>query len=255
MKITVIIPTYLDANKPYLDLAIESVRRQREKLDVDLIVVSSTKEKQVLPSWVNHIHKEERTSFSKANNIGIKAADPNTKHFFFLNDDAIIPDNTLHYITTAAAENDVILNPMSNCDNYRAFVTSFALPGNHGQWAIIPQQLRIDYITNNGLVDAIFEFNKYIIPTNVLIPQHRVCFYGTLIPKKVIDKVGLFNEELIAGFEDEDYCVRARQHGINNFISLNCVLFHFSGTTADVVLTAEERRKDIETYNRINSQR
>lgn len=88
---------------------------------------------------------------------------------------------------------------------------------------------------NTGLptwFDHLYRFRNYnFAPANI----EREVFYITgacmYIKEEVIKKVGLFDGNFVMGFEDVDYCLRARLKGFKILYTPNSVLTHFESVT------------------------
>lgn len=72
--------------------------------------------------------------------------------------------------------------------------------------------------------------NQFPQPGGKLRMEHRmVCFVCVCIPRFVIDKVGLLDETFgRGGFEDDDFCLRARRAGFPIGVFDGCVIDHGS---------------------------
>jgi hypothetical protein len=68
---------------------------------------------------------------------------------------------------------------------------------------------------------------------NLRIERRMVCFVCVCIPRFVIDRVGLLDEDFVDyGCEDDDYCFRVRQAGLPICIYDGCVVDHESLTSS-----------------------
>lgn len=57
----------------------------------------------------------------------------------------------------------------------------------------------------------------------------KLCFVCILVPKSVQDRIGLLDERFTGyGFEDNDYCYRARSCGLPLFVDDGCIVEHES---------------------------
>ena len=63
--------------------------------------------------------------------------------------------------------------------------------------------------------------------------QRTLCFTCVLIPRRVIDAVGLLDERFVDyGMDDDDYCLRVRYHGLRLAIYDGCYCDHGSLTSS-----------------------
>jgi GT2 family glycosyltransferase len=77
------------------------------------------------------------------------------------------------------------------------------------------------------------------------VPFHRIVLFCSLINRKVIDTIGLFDEVFSPGnFEDDDFCFRAIDAGFRCGIAKDVFIHHFGGVT--------HKNIDIDYKNLIN---
>lgn len=224
----IIIPHYSSTSK-YLNLAIESAL-EADGPQREIIVVSSAPESPVL-SDKNASHKnvkliweKERKTFSEANNIGIRAANPEVTHFLLLNDDTIVSKNAFK-VMSEQIKDDMILNPYSNCD--MGWLHSDSILINNGEKIknLFPG-MSFEEIVDDGFVSAI---KNHVVETKGITNSPFCPMFATLIPKKVLDTVGLLNTSFKNGGEDADYSYRAKRFGIKTCWSKGAFIFHFGG--------------------------
>jgi len=130
--------------------------------------------------------------FSRNVNMGIKAAGE-VDGVVILNDDAVL--KTAGGFTTLA--NTAALRP-----EYGLIASTTNNVGNRNQ-----------LLKDVGLRDE----------------PRMVCFICTYIPRSTLDVVGLLDERFTAyGFDDDDYCLRARRAGLKIGIHDGCFVDHAS---------------------------
>jgi GT2 family glycosyltransferase len=66
-----------------------------------------------------------------------------------------------------------------------------------------------------------------------------VTFAVALINKKVIEKVGLLDENFVNGYEDTDYCIRTKKAGFKIIYNGEVKLLHLEGFSVTKVLKIE----------------
>ena len=67
--------------------------------------------------------------------------------------------------------------------------------------------------------------------TNEITSKESLCFPCILIKRKLIDKIGLLDENFTGyGLEDMDYCLRAYQSGLDLMITKQLYIIHGDGT-------------------------
>jgi GT2 family glycosyltransferase len=183
------------------------------------------------------IHVAERKSFSEANNIGIKNADPKSTHFLLLNDDTIVPRDALRgYFEALGNRDDTVLNPYSNCD--QGWLHNDPMRVQRG---------RIELNLHPGMqlaqVMPYFDELRDFRPSfdRALVPSPFCAMYATLIPRRVMSDTGLLNTQFLSGGEDADWCYRAQKLGFKTCWTRNAFVFHFGGKTRKV---SEDEDKD-----------
>lgn len=248
----VIIPHYSD-KLVYLDQAVKTVLSS-EGPPRDVLVVSSSKVNpaEILPEGVRLHHQAERLSFSQANNLGVKIAHPDTTHFLFLNDDTIVGKTALKdMFQVMMRDENLILNPYSNCDkgwlhNDKLVVETPYIDEHSAQQQIdLHPNMTIDQVR-----DVTEEIRKFRADTEKdFYARHDVPFcamYATLMPKSVVDRVGLLNTDYSNGGEDADFCYRAHRLGIKTAFTKAAWIFHFGGKTRKVSQEEDPHRHKVE---------
>ncbi|MEG1152908.1 MAG: glycosyltransferase family 2 protein, partial [Ruthenibacterium sp.] len=203
MKASIIIPNLNGAG--WLRDSIESIWAQSEQ-DFELIVVdnASTDESLAIArSYCGHarytlLENTHNTGFSAAVNAGIRIAQGTFIALF--NNDAFADEHWLAALLDAAAENESIFAVQSLmirhferdiCDDAGDYVTLFGWACKRGdgrKWTRYQTQQRI----------------------------FSACGGASLYRKSILDKIGLFDEQFFAYFEDVDISWRANSLGYQN---------------------------------------
>lgn len=247
-KVSIICATYLKENDRYLKLAIESIKNQ-SYTNYELIVVSSGSHIPELPDWVKQLHHTDQHHYPEAINSGVKLADPQSKYYLIINDDVILTKNALKNMVEVAQDNDIILNPISNCDNYAKYNLMFGYFKGYKTSDFTPLPKRFyRYDDLYGQFEHMMNAESIYPPG--IIAQDFVAFYATLFPKKTWDKLGGLDPEFKTGADDVDCSYRAKALKIPCAFALNALIWHFGGTTADIALTPEIRRTNIEYFTK-----
>jgi len=227
--VQIIIPHY-STRKDYLRLAVESAVEtwgpSRDVLVVSSSAIDPTPSLQDLDCRV--YHSDTRLSFSQANNVGIGLCDERTTHVLLLNDDTIMSKRALGGYIEAIGDRKVILNPYSNCD--QTWLHNDVLELSTGK-PIHPNMTIEEFTPEDFAAVKEYEGVKGDNPTE-LIRAPFAAFYGTMIPKDVVDRIGKLNSEFLNGGEDADYCYRARALlGVESYWTRNAFVYHFGGKT------------------------
>lgn len=215
MKVSIIIPNYNGA--ALLEACLESISKQ-SYTTYDVVVIdngSTDKSSEVLAKfsdWVRVIKFKKNVGFSKAVNRGIKAC--NGELVFVLNNDTILLPNCLASIVEGAKNNP----------DYASFAPS------------IRDIADINQIHSAGLMFSNrgfgnrsnrHEFLKVDHPIDVFGP----CGAGAVYRRKVLEKVGLFNEDFFFYHEDIELSFRLQLSGNKCLYLPSAVLYHYGAAT------------------------
>ena len=154
-----------------------------------------------------------RANFSENNNFAIRYAKKkyNPDYYLLLNNDIIITDRYW------------LKKLVDSAKRYKAGMVGCQLLYPNGN--IQHAGMLIDYYggRNRGRGE------KYRGQYNKIEEVPGVTFALVLISKKVIEKVGLLDENFNMGFEDVDYCIRARQNGFKIIYNGKIKATHLEG--------------------------
>jgi len=229
--VQIIIPHY-SPRLDYLELAVKSAVESHGP-DRDVLVVSSSK---INPTAffkdyknVRVIYQASPLTFSQANNVGINNADTRTTHFLLLNDDTILAEKALSEMVCLVSNsgNKAILNPYSNCDKGWLHNDSLRLPSGK---ELIPNMRIEDFSEVEIKMLFTYNFQMEVSP----VPSPFCAFYCTMIPKKIVDEVGMLSTLFRNGGEDLDYCERVKRFGYECWWTKSAFCFHFGGKTRTV---------------------
>lgn len=229
MKLSVVIVNY--NVKYFLENCLNSVFVASRNLDVEIIVVdnasldgSDTMVRQKYPT-VNYIYLENNIGFSKANNVGIKAS--SGEFILLLNPDTVVQENSF-----------------SSCVSYlekHPEVGGLGVKMIDGSGTFLPESKR-------GLPTPLVAFYK-VFGLSSLFPNSRR--FGTyhlgyldknethevdvlsgaylMMPRNVVDKVGMLDEDYFMYGEDIDlsYCIT--KAGYSNSYFAGTTIIHYKG--------------------------
>lgn len=241
-KVSIVVTAYLPASKPYLDACIASIKNleyPKDRLEVLL----------VCPTWYMPEYDGVRRVVPAygayhnpvAVNYGMAQASKDSKYLFMMNDDVILTRQSIGRLVWAAGDSDVVLSPISNCDNLGHYQFNFPLGLNDRQYRMEQIEGKLQAMMN---AESPFP-QGYVFPNTLYL-------YANLYPRKVWEKVGGFDEEFKTGFDDTDWCMRAQRAGVKLAIALDSLAWHMSGASADKTMgnLNSDIRADNERYFR-----
>lgn len=170
--------------------------------DFELILVQEGEDEEItelLKSYnVKFVQNKEPKGFSGALNTGIELADKNTDYYCFLNNDTVVTPHWLENMLKAFANPEVgLVSPTFTGTSSRQ-----SIEWNDGR--------EFDYIYDS-------------------LKLMGVCF---LIPKKVIDEIGVWDEQFgLGGEEDYDMCIRISNAGYLLCIARQSFIYHYGGAS------------------------
>lgn len=240
-KVSIIIPTYKAKTKQYLDACIDAVRNLNypvEKLDITIISPRT-----YIPKYMgvkNIHHPRDDRNFAEAVNFGILNSDQSSEHVFLLSDDTIPTKHSLINLVTTIHDQTAIYQGISNCDNYWLYNLMTPITIRDKRFLVEKRFFTIDEL---GEDYRYLKDSDSVYPPGVIYPQ-TLCFYACLIPRKVIHKLGLLDENFNTGYEDSDYCHRAKNANIKLGVVMNAMIWHAGGATTNDILTPEITEKN-----------
>ncbi|TSC85389.1 MAG: Uncharacterized protein G01um10147_1165 [Microgenomates group bacterium Gr01-1014_7] len=215
---SVIIPNW--NGKHLLKSSLGSLKEQTLK-DFEVIVVDNGSQdgskdyiKKYFPE-VKLIELDKNYGFAKAVNIGIKES--NSEYLIFLNNDTEMDKFCLQFLVEAAKnhkEVGFVAAKMLKFSN-RDIIDS---AGDYIDW--------VGHANNIGLGEKDGEeFNQagYVF---------LVTGGGGLFKRSVFNKIGLFDEDYFAYFEDVDLCLRAQFQGFKGWYEPRAKIYHIHKATS-----------------------
>jgi len=183
---------------------------QNTSVPYELIVVSNSPAKAIQNCLADHpklriIQNAKNLGYTKAANQGIKEA--KGKFLCFLNSDTLVPPKWMERLLKAVQKPNVgAVGPVSNTISW----TDRWLNG-----------LSVNE-TATSLIDEAFQ-RWYPNKVEKISWLNGFCL---MIPKPVIERVGLFDERFFFGWEDLDYSFRLRLQGYRLIRLKNLFLYH-----------------------------
>lgn len=234
--VDVIIPTY---NNPDLLAACLQSVKDNTKIKYTVTVVDVGQEKNadhealkasmVGGSCVSYqlIKPTTKTSFSASNNLALRAT--SSPYVMLLNDDTVVTPGWLESLKSAIDEEGYgVAGPFSNCDQgwlHNEKITIDGLDFHPG--------MSLAQVADK--IPAVYEYGRErSAGSRARRPQPWFAFYAVLMPRKVIDDVGLLDETFVNGGEDVDFCNRAAKMGYRTVQCLDNFVLHFGGKSRKV---------------------
>lgn len=235
--IVIIIPNYNGMSifyekRPILEVCLNSLKKtiyQKYKVILadDCSVDNSREFIQNNYPNVDFVKTNEKCGFAENNNNAIRYAIDkyNPKYILLLNNDIIIinEDWLIKLVEIAETNEEVgilgckLVYPDRKIQHAGVIVD--CCPVNKGRTEI-----------DNGKYDKM-EYVEAV--TGALF----------LIKRRVIEKIGLFDEKFFMGYEDVDYCIRARNAGFKILYKGEVVAIHLEGVSSTNSLTEGDRNE------------
>jgi len=178
------------------------------------------------------VHSNTNLGFAGGVNLGLARAEGDV---VLLNSDTIVPMGWLAVLRRALLREDDIgmTGPMSNCVSGPQHIPGLEFTS-------------LDDINAFAATCATQNAGQYQ-------DVDRLVGFCLLIREEALKKVGLFDESFgIGNFEDDDYCLRARQAGYRLRIARDAFVFHYGSRTFLGMGIAGERWNELMTTNRRN---
>jgi O-antigen biosynthesis protein len=159
------------------------------------------------------ILNSKNLAFSKGNNQGIRIAKGD--YILLLNNDVVVTDGWLPRMMECL-ESDKAIGLVGPQTNAACFSQRISNPDykNLDELKYYAQAFRMKYSGN-------------------WLETHRIIGFCMLMRKEVIEKIGLLDERFgPGGFEDFDYCLRARQAGYKIMVAGDVYIHHIGGASS-----------------------
>jgi hypothetical protein len=241
--VSVLLTHHLDENRPYLDLAIESLATQ-EGIEFEcLLMCDSESVPDYNYSWLRIIHDPTLNTATKKVHYAVNHVHPDSKYFFFMGDDVVLASHTLSELVAGTKDCWLISNPLSNNENGHLYALDLPIKTTKGE--SVGNSCSLEDFKGQCFHHAFMAFSRY---PSILIQTQFVSFYATLIPRVVWEKVGLLDERLEVRHNDQDYCYRALQQGVQIAVNTGAFALHFGSKTLSKTRTEEESKKATEIF-------
>lgn len=229
MKLSVIVVNY--NVKYFCEQCLSSVLAAMKDIETEVIVVDNNSSDDSIAylrprfPWVVFIEEKENVGFAKANNRALRQV--KGEFILFLNPDTIVPED--------AFKNCVGFFEMHD----RAGALGVRMIDGAGKF--LPESKRSvptassSFFKLSGLSSMFPKskiFNRYSLgslPEKGVFEIDVVCGAFMMIPKKVLDKTGGFDERFFMYAEDIDLSYRIKNAGFCNYYLGDITIVHFKG--------------------------
>ncbi len=237
MKLSIVIVNYNAGDILIKCLnSLEYLVQQNPSLETEVFVVDnnssdSTIEKiQKDMSWVKLFVNQENLGFSKANNIAIKQS--KGEYVLLLNPDTIVPKDTLEIMVKFMEDNSAVGVSTCKIELAKGGLDSACHRGFPTPWS--------SFTYFSGLTQLFPKsqlFGGYHLTYLPLDQPHEIdtpsgCFY--LVRRKVIEQVGLLDENYFLYSEDVDWSYRIKQAGWKIFYYPQVKIIHYKGMSSGI---------------------
>ncbi len=248
MKLSILIASYGPQSQQFIDLAYKSLEAQTFQ-DFEVIHVSSGDFKPVTKSLVciQHFHSNARMHYPEAISRAYEISDSSSEFIFLMNDDVILHKDCLKSLVEISEKTNIIANPMSSCCNGRFYQAPLGFFDKKSGSPRLYQKNQYKFHDMSENVDDII--HRSIVHSAMFFYTNMVCFFATMMRRTAWEKLGGIDTKFKTGYDDQDMSLRARKVGIPCGIVTNAFCFHFSGTSADLHLSQEDRAHNVQYFN------
>ena len=170
---------------------------------------------------INHVDLDKNQGYVGGINEGIIAANKlNPEYLMIMNNDTIIGENSIEHLVKCAEKYNGKAITTGKVYNYGSNDSLQYI----GQKCIDRELLNyVPYIKNNNEKDV----GQY----DYEIEMDMIDDIFWLIPKNIIDKIGLYSDLFYLYGEQNDYVLRAQKHGFKMIYTPQASLWHKGGVT------------------------
>ena len=210
------------------DIAVKVVLVDNASDDFEREKISSAFKRHVQESslpW-EYLPQDKNLGFSGGNNVGIRyfLADPEITHICLLNSDVIVTDHWLDYLI--ARQCDIISSVTNKAESEQCVPVDYNLE--------LDQCL--DECSESIPASSLAHIQTFAKGWHAAwagnLPEADATFFCVLLAKPVFHKVGLLDETFFpGGFEDNDFCLRARRLGLRIHLARDVFIHHWGSAS------------------------
>ncbi|MEA4912302.1 MAG: glycosyltransferase [Oscillospiraceae bacterium] len=157
---------------------------------------------------------EQNNGFPGGCNQGIRyfMEKPEITHICLLNADTLVGDAWLDRLSSCKAD---IAGPVSNAGG-----------GEQTVFCSLPRQEELLQAARLSAQRRILRFGGLIADTDMVV------FFAVLLARGTVERLGLLDERFAPGcYEDDDYCMRAKEAGMRVVIDRGCYVHHLGSAS------------------------
>lgn len=208
---------------PYKVILVDNASQETERAKIRAAMHAHIEE--MGDAW-RYIEQAKNLGFSGGNNVGIKAFldDAEITHIVLLNSDVIVTDHWLDRLM--ASGHDIVSGVTNKADSEQCVPVTYQFELNdcldHGSERI-----------HESIYRQVAEFaDGWYSAWRGNVVEADVTFFCVLVTVAACRKIGLLDEAFFpGGFEDDDYCVRARQAGYEIYLARDTFLHHWGSAS------------------------
>ncbi|MEA3638325.1 MAG: glycosyltransferase [Lamprobacter sp.] len=170
--------------------------------------------------------QENNLGFSGGNNLGIRyfLEQEDITHICLLNADVIVTDHWLDRL----------------CEKQVDFLSAVTNKADSTQSIPVPYDLSLDQVIDgrsgellNQAIETIQAFADWRYQTwHGHLVEADVTFFMVLLRRRIIERLGLLDEQFFpGGYEDNDYCLRARAAGVPIHLARDVFIHHWGSAS------------------------
>jgi hypothetical protein len=219
-----------------INVCLESiVKHEPLYRDYEIIIVDNNSNDEGLAhiqkrfSFAKIIYAEKNGGFAYGNNVGIQAALGD--YILLLNPDTYLTDNSIQKLyDRVRTKNDVMIAGPKLLFTDGSNQSYFTPKSYLTLWKLICDQLYLQRIFKKIRLFNSY-FRTYMDYGNESYVE-QVSGAAFLISRKVIDSIGLLDENYFMYFEESDYCYQAVRRGIKLLYFPESTIYHIGGLMA-----------------------
>ena len=230
-SVSIIIVTY-NSEKEIIN-CINSLLPQLNDINGEIVIIDNNSTdntisliKEIKSKSISIIQNSDNFGYTIANNQGIKNA--KGEYLLFLNPDTIVPNSVINNL----------LNEIQDNKNFGAIAPQLRFPDGRIQKScrrfprrrdILYESIGLSKLFKNSKELNYWKMGDFDHDKTSLVDQPAGA--ALLIPKKIIDEIGLLDEQFPMFFSDVDLCKRIWDVGYNVRYTTNSFITHKGGAS------------------------